>query len=365
MSSLERALIALGSKALSLRANPAAIRRQLAGERTLSAPPPDGHRARVAVVQLEGRLFRRARDYTAHLHQLVYRAVSEGAQLVVFPEDTGSYPLAGLIPGLERIVSRGGQGNAAGNVTSGQAPVLALFRLLAPAAQRIYSATFSTLARSFGAHILAGSTISLDDQGHVYKEAHLYGPDGRLRMIQRKTHLFPTEAVWGLSREDTIQVVETPVGVLAAPICMDHTYFEPIRIAWLQGAEIIIDPAADAARYNFYMQARGVWGRVQESPAYGVQACMVGHILGQEFGGRSGVYAPLALTPEGDGVVAQATTGDSEEIVIADLDLDVLRTYRREHAPAWNLALYRKYIPAMYARAHGEAGQMTGRRVMD
>lgn len=365
MNSLERALTALGSRMLSWRANPAAIRRQLAREQYMHAPPPDGRHVRVAVVQLEGQLFSRARDYAAHLYRLAYRAVSEGAQLVIFPEDTGSYPLAGLIPGLEQIISRGGQGHAAENVTSGQAPVLALFRLLAPAAQCVYVTTFSMLAHSLKAHILAGSTIALDDQGRVYKEAHLYGPDGRLRMTQRKTHLFPTEAVWGLSREDTIQVVETPVGALAAPICMDHTYFEPIRIAWLQGAEIVIDPAADAARYNFYTQARGVWGRVQESPAYGVQACMVGRILGQEFGGRSGVYAPLALTPGGDGVVAQAVTGDSEEIVLADLDLDTLRAYRREHAPAWNLALYRKYIPAMYARAHGEAGQMTGRRVMD
>ncbi|NLG51675.1 MAG: nitrilase [Chloroflexi bacterium] len=365
MQSLERALTALGSKLLLTRVNPAAIQRQLQRERYTPAPPPDGHRVRVAVVQLEGRLFSRARDYVAHIYRLVHQAVSDGAQLVVFPEDTGNYPLAGLIPGLERIVSGGGQGSAAENVTSGQAPVLALFRLLAPAAQRVYSTTFATLARSFGAHILAGSTITRDAQGRVYKEAHLYSPDGRLRMTQRKTHLFPTEAVWGLSHDDTIQVVETPVGALAAPICMDHTYFEPIRVAWLQGAEIIIDPAADAARYNFWAQARGVWGRVQESPAYGVQACMVGHILGQEFGGRSGVYAPLALTPKGDGVLAQAATGDSEEVVIADLDLDAMRAYRRAHAPNWNLALYRKYIPAIYARAPGEAGQMTGRRVID
>jgi len=143
---------------------------------------------------------------------------------------------------------------------------------------------------------------------------------------------------------------------------MDHTYFEPIRVAWLQGAEIIIDPAADAARYEFWAQRRGVWTRVQESPAYGVHALMVGHILGDEFGGRSGVYAPLALSPTGDGVLAQATTGDTEEVFCATVDLEALRAYRREHAPDFNLALYRKYTPQAYMQAR--ATRQNGRRVV-
>jgi predicted amidohydrolase len=361
MSAWERLLGPLAQRFLMARAAPGAIRRQLAAKPYPSAPPPDGRQVRLGVVQLEGQLHRQIGDYVEHVASLTRRAVENGAQLVIFPEDTGSYPLAGLIPGIERLAS--GKGKPPSEAVRGwEAPVLLLFRLLAPAASRAHGLTFSALARLTDAHILAGSTVVLDDAARVYKEARLYGPDGALLMAQRKTHLFPAEALWGLSYGDVIHVAQTSVGTIAAPICMDHTYFEPIRAAWLRGAEIIIDPAADAARYEFWAQRRGVWGRVQESPAYGVHALMVGHILGNEFGGRSGVYAPLALTPQGDGVLAEARTGDMEEVFCVTLDLEVLRAFRREHAPDFNLELYRQYTPAVYAQAHERRSR--GRRMV-
>jgi predicted amidohydrolase len=354
-ATLERIVTGIAQRGLLACAQTGGIRHQLASKRYPSAPPPDGRWVQLGVVQLEGRLCARVADYVEQVYQLTRRAVEDGAQLVIFPEDTGSYPLAGLIPGIERLAS-GGKGEPASEaVRGGSAPVLLLFRILAPAASQVHHATFSTLARSCGAYILAGSTLALDGAGHVYKEARLYGPDGALLMTQRKTHLFPTEALWGMSRDELIHVIKTPLGALASPICMDHTYFEPIRVAWLQGAEIIIDPAADAARYEFWAQMRGVWARVQESPAYGVHVLMVGNILGNEFGGRSGVYAPLALSPNGDGVLAQAATGDAEEVFCATVDLEALRAYRRDHAPDFNLELYRRYTPVAYmqARVHG------------
>lgn len=359
---MERLAIGIAQRALLARVSPGSVRRQLTGKHYPSAPPPDGRRVRLGVVQLEGRLYARLSDYIEQVCQLTRRAVEDGAQLVIFPEDTGSYPLAGLIPGIERLTS-GGKGKPPSEaVREGSAPVLFLFRILAPAASQAHHVAFSTLARSCGAYILAGSTLTLDSARRVYKEVRLYGPDGALLMTQRKTHLFPTEALWGMSRDEVINVIQTPVGVLASPICMDHTYFEPVRIAWLQGAEIIIDPAADAARYEFWAQRRGVWSRVQESPAYGVHALMVGHILGNEFGGRSGVYAPLALSPNGDGVLAQAATGDAEEVFCATVDLEALRAYRRERAPDFNVALYRKYTPQAYMQAR--AARQNGRRVV-
>jgi predicted amidohydrolase len=359
---VERAAVYIAQRALNWRASSQAIRQQLAHAVYTQAPAPEGKHVRLGVIQFQRRLFGRVSDYVAHLYALTRQAVEDGAQLVILPEDTGSYPLAGLIPGIELFVTKGGRAEASEAVQSGAAPVLALLRILTPVARRVYMTTFATLARSFGVHILAGNTLAMDQGDHVYKEVHLYGPDGMLLLVQRKTHLVAAEARWGLSFDREIHVAHTAVGVLAAPICMDHTFYEPIRIAWLQGAEIIIDPAADPARYNFWTQARGVWGRVQESPAYGVHALMVGRILGSEFGGRSGVYAPLALSPHGDGVLAQARTGDTEEVFCVTLDLEALRAYRREHAPDPNLSLYRRYLPAAYVQAR--AARANGRRVI-
>ncbi|MHB1293401.1 MAG: nitrilase-related carbon-nitrogen hydrolase [Anaerolineae bacterium] len=352
-------LLPAAAAALRLRVNPDAIRRQVERMVAHTAPPADGASVRVGVVQWEGRLERHVADYTAHAVDAALRAVADGAQLLVFPEDTGSYPLAGLIPGIAGLVS-GGVGEPAAAVQGGDAPVLALFRVLAPVARRAHEAVFATLARACGAHILAGSTLALEGEC-VFKEARLYGPDGSLLLTQRKMNLTPTEEHWGLSRGGSVQVARTPVGVLATPVCMDHTYYETARSAWLQGAEILIDPAADPNPYNPWLQARGVWARVQESLAYGIHALMVGSILGNVFGGRSGVYAPLAMTPRGDGVLAQARTGDAEEVLCATLDLRAVRAFRHTCGLELNLPLYRKYVPDLYEAA--PAGASGKRRV--
>jgi predicted amidohydrolase len=354
MGGLGRALGDAVGRLIALVVQRARIERYLDRRPPVGTPaPPQGERARVGVVQLEARLHHSALSYAEQMLSAVATAVGNGAQLVVFPEDVGSYPLLGLLPGLPWLVGRGRPGTAGAAVAQGKAPVLALMRLMAPAVRKAHRVVFSGLAKRFGVYILAGSTLATDEAGRVYKEAHLYDADGRLILAQRKTHLFPAEATWGLTPGDEVAVVQTPLGCIASPICMDHTYWEPIRIAWLQGAEIIIDPAADANHFNWGMQARGVWSRVQESPAYGVHAMLVGELLGVTFGGRSGVYAPLELTPHKDGIVAEASVSDAPDVFCADVDLAELRELRHQREGRLRPELYARYLPRLY----GEMGE--------
>jgi predicted amidohydrolase len=65
--------------------------------------------------------------------------------------------------------------------------------------------------------------------------------------------------------------------------------------------------------------------------------------------GRSSVYAPVGLLPPGRGVLAQAEADDQEEVVVCELDMAALRAFRAEHAPDFNVALYDKYLPRVYA----------------
>jgi predicted amidohydrolase len=236
--------------------------------------------------------------------------------------------LLGLVPGVEELAEGTFIDEAIAQVAGQDTQVAEIFKAVAPGARRIYEATFSTLAQGFGVHIVAGSILLPDKRGDLYNVGYFYGPDGRLIGIQKKTHLFIIEQEWGLAYHDEIQVFDTPLGVIAFPICMDHTFFEPIRVAWLQGAEVVIDPSANPAPYDYWEQMRGVWGRVQESPAYGLLCCMVGDFAGFTFRGRSGVYAPVEMTPKGDGIIAQAETVDREEVLLADLDLAALRRFR-------------------------------------
>jgi len=344
------------------KSRPSLVERALAGKGYECVALPRKGVTRVGVVQFYGRLVRSAPEYARIMYELVSRAVHGGAQLVVFPEDTGSYPFGGFIPGIERVAGGESADSSKERFVDADSPMAFLFGLLVPVSRRVYRTTFSILARRFGVHIMAGSGIALDATGLVCKVGCLYGPDGELVGTQPKTHLYPTEVAWGLGYGDDVRVFDTTIGRITFPICMDHTFFEPIRIAWLKGAEIVIDPAADAAAYDFWSQARGVWSRVQESPAYGIACFMVGQMLGVSFGGRSGVYAPLEMTDNGDGVVIQAETGDDEEILFADLDFEKLREYRREHSLEFNLALYRRCFPSAYEQYR--ESEIEGKRVM-
>jgi predicted amidohydrolase len=252
---------------------------------------------------------------------------------------------------------------AAINELSGGAEVSVgdVFRAVAPAARKIYVETFSTLARKFGIHLMAGSIILPENDGKLYSHTHLFAPDGRLIGTQCKLHLFTSEEGW-LTPGNDLRVFDLPFGRVAMPICMDYTYWETARLAYLAGAEILVDPAADDAGDNDWLAARGVRMRVQESPCYGLHVFMVTDFFGLHWRGQSSVYAPVGLLPSGQRTLAQAESDDREQVVVCDLDMAALRAFRAEHPLDFNVPLYEKYLPRAYADYR--ATEQNGRRVV-
>jgi predicted amidohydrolase len=305
------------------------------------------NRVTVGLAQMQMELTTSAADYARHVYALTRTAVERGAQFVVFPEYTGA-PLLGLLPGVQELASGQSMQAAINELTGGaQVSVGDVFRVVAPAARKIYLETFSTLARKFGIHLMAGSIILPGEDGKLYSYAHLFAPDGRLIGTQRKLHPYTIEREW-LTPGNELDVFDLPFGRVAMPICMDYTYWETARLAYLKGAEILIDPAADDVGDNDWLAARGVRMRVQESPCYGLHVFIVTDLFDLHWRGRSSVYAPLGLLPDGQHVLAQAESYDREEIVVCDLDMAALRAFRAEHAPDWNVPLYEKYLPRVY-----------------
>ena len=353
MSMLERLATPL-LVPLAWRSRPRLVHAALDRLTCVRAPVPAMPRVRIAVVQLDITLVSSAREFVERVHRRVLEAATAGASLVISPEYT-SLPMAGLLPGARLLADRLAQsseshGSSEGEAESGAYDVMAMaFRLTARAARRVYLATFSELASRFRVTLLAGSLIELVDS-RLCNAGYLFGPDGQLLARQVKTHLVPSEVAMGYVTGEEVHVVDTQVGRLAFPICMDHTYFETARIAALRGADLLIDPAANNAYYNRYAQARGIWNRVQEVQTYGVFCGAVGRVAGVVFEGRSGVYAPLGLTRDGSGVLAEAQTFDREEVVLADLDYEALNEYRRREPLEYNVALYERYLPEAYAR---------------
>ncbi len=337
-------------KYLMWRSRPGRITRYLAQKTYFQATPPVPDRVTVAAVQGELTLVSDPLDYARQMYSKVYQAAKRGAQLVVFPEDNASH-LVGILPGL---TGAGDVSEALGQIDP-DLRVADIFNYLTPVTNSVYFTVFRYLAARFKLYIMAGSIIVSSDSGQTVNEACLFGPGGEVVGRQRKLHLLPLEVEWGLSSGEQLPVFETAVGRIAFPICMDATYFETFRIAAFNGAEAVIIPAANPDEYNFWKELRGVWPRVQESGVFGIRASMVGRIFGLTLTGRSGIFAPLELTANKDGVLAQAETPDRPEIIVADLDYRVLREYRRQNGfnRYLNKSLCQKYLPQLYGASLG------------
>ncbi|MDI3317966.1 MAG: nitrilase-related carbon-nitrogen hydrolase [Bacillota bacterium] len=315
-----------------------------------AAPRPEGRASRglvrVAAVQMELRLHRRAADWARQVRDLGLRAarrlaglepparvagLAAGPALIAFPEDVAT-GLVGLLPDIDALAVRAERA-LRGEIPAEEAPRVAdVFAAVGPAAEELYTRVFAALARETGAWVAAGSANLPGGDGCVYNVAHLFAPDGRLVGRQAKAHLLPLEAAWGLVPGRELQVWELPWGRLAQPVCMDATYFETFRIARGLGADVVVIPSANPEHpYNEWTSARGIWPRVQESQVYGVQASMVGSFLGVELSGRSGIFAPLELSPGGDGVLDRLEDPYQEGVAAAVLDLRALDAYRSRH----------------------------------
>ncbi len=353
----ERGLAAM----LWWKSRPGLVSSALSRQTFQRAAPPSPDRVTVGLAQMRMALVADADEYALHAYELTRVAVERGAQLVAFPEYTGA-PLLGLLPGVRELASGRTMQDAINDLTGGAGVSVGdVFRAVAPAARKIHVDTFSTLARKFGIHLMAGSIILPGEDGKLYSYAHLFALDGRLVGTQRKLHLFTDEEGW-LTPGDELRVFDLPFGRVAMPICMDHTFWESARLAYLGGAEILMDPSADGSGDREWLAARGVRMRVQESPCYGLHVYIVTDLFGLHWRGRSSVYAPVGLLPPGQRALAQATSDDQEEVVVCELDMAALREFRAEHALVFNVELYEKYLPRVYADYR--SSERNGRRII-
>ncbi|MGF7184495.1 putative amidohydrolase [Desulfitispora alkaliphila] len=303
-------------------------------------------RVTVAAIQSELILTKTSALYVEEMYRLTKDAVAKGAQLVVFPEDNATQ-LLGLLPGIDKM-AQGDMSSALEKVGGPEVKIGHVFSYLSPVTEQVVSSTFSALAQQFGVYIMTGSAIVAEGE-RVVNNAYLYGPDGSLIGSQTKAHLLPLEREWGIECGCELKVYQTPLGGVAFPICMDATYFETFRILWAQGAELVLLPTANPDEYNYHKAMRGIWPRVQETPVYGVQSCLVGNIFGLTLTGRAGIFAPMELTEGGDGILAMATSHHREEIVVSTINMDKLREFRKKYARVFNSQLYDKYFPHIYS----------------
>ena len=179
------------------------------------------------------------------------------------------------------------------------------------------------------------------DGTDVFNAAVLFEPDGTMRRYF-KTHL----PFLGVDRFVVpgwdLPVFETEIGNIGIIICYDLRVPEAARIMALDGADVILLPtnwpvgAETSADHT-------VITRAAENRVY-VAACnRVGSENGTTFIGRSGIYDVVGGT--------MAKAGDGEEVITADLDLDLAREKRTVNIPGeYELDVFGSRRPTLYDR---------------
>ena len=179
-------------------------------------------------------------------------------------------------------------------------------------------------ARELGIDIVAGS-VAERREGHdrVANTSVHVGPDGELKAVYRKIHMFDVEVGGVAYREsehsepaDEIVVSETAQGLgLGLTICYDLRFPELYRILALRGARIIAIPAAftrvtGEAHWEILLRARAIENQVF------VIAPGQGRLPGPD---RDSYGNSMIVDPWGE-VLARAG-GEGACFVAADLDL--------------------------------------------
>jgi deaminated glutathione amidase len=246
---------------------------------------------RVAAVQLNS-----GADPSANLHaadRLTRAAAAEGAKLIVLPE---------------KWTALGPDERLRGAAQTLDGPAIAWAR---------------ATARELGVDLVAGSILELvPEQDKLANTSVHVAPDGEVRAVYRKLHMFDVQVGGRTYRESELEqpgeeivTSETVDGVaLGLSICYDLRFPELYRILAVRGARVIVVPAAFTLattrdHWEILLRARAI-----ENQAFVVAANQIGaHPGGYHSGGRSMVVDPWGL------VLAQAP--DREGYALADLDL--------------------------------------------
>jgi deaminated glutathione amidase len=188
------------------------------------------------------------------------------------------------------------------------------------------------LARELGIELIAGSIVErVPDREKLANTSVHVGPDGELKAVYRKIHMFDVEVGGRAYRESDLEepgeeivLSETADGLeLGMSICFDLRFPELYRILAVRGARAFPLPAAfTLATTRDHWEAL-IRARAIENQAFVIAANQIGeHPGGNRSGGRSMIVDPWGI------VLAQAPDGQGH--IVAELDPERQREIRAQ-----------------------------------
>lgn len=188
----------------------------------------------------------------------------------------------------------------------------------------------SETARELGIYIVGGSVPELEDE-RVYNTSFVFDRAGHQIARHRKAHLFDINVTGGqqfresdtLSPGNEITVFDTDFGRIGLCICFDMRFQEFAKAMGDDGAELIVVPAA----FNM-TTGPAHWELMFRQRAVDNQIFTLGVAPARNENESYVSYANSILVDPWGTVLAQA--GESEEILIAEIDLSLCESIRRQ-----------------------------------
>ena len=259
---------------------------------------------RVAAVNWKLRQIRRDSEFFGHFYDLVEKAHAAGAAIIVVPE-LMVLELLHLEPKLKEI----------------DVP-----RYLIQFSDAI-EAWIQRISENSGLVLVGGSHFKETPAGIVNACAIGHPSLGLVTGTKNNLTQYEKE-MWGLATGNSLaKLPDRRVGVA---ICYDSEFPEAGRALAEEGVTIQCVPAFTETEHGFHRVRYSCHARAVENQVYVVHSSLVGDI-GREpvpstFGSSAILCPPLRQFPA-NGVLAE-TPLNEEEIVIADLDMDLLEEAR-------------------------------------
>lgn len=190
---------------------------------------------------------------------------------------------------------------------------------------------FREMAVKYNINIVAGSHI-VEEGDRLRNISFLFRRDGTIDG-QTKLHITPNERRWwGIEPGDGLRILDTDEGKIAILVCYDVEFPELARIAVERGAKILFVPYCTEDRQGHLRVRYCAQARAVENQVYVVTAGTVGNLpevenMDVQYA-QSAVFTPSDFAFPRDGIAAEASP-NVETVVIADVDLEVLRRSQR------------------------------------
>lgn len=210
-------------------------------------------------------------------------------------------------------------------------------------AEPLYSTSFiafSELAKELGVVIIV-PFFEKRMAGIYHNSAYIIDTDGTEAGLYRKMHIPDDphfyEKFYFTPGDLGFQAIETKKGTVGTLICWDQWYPEAARITALKGAEVLFYPTAigwhPKEKEQYGENQYGAWMNVMKGHAVanGVFVAAANRIgLEKYIEGTEGIQfwgSSFIAGPQGE-ILAQASH-DQEEILIAEVDLDLQENVRQ------------------------------------